>query len=78
MSEQLPPQPLYVVVNSYKTYGIAMRQSDGTYAKVLGMMTPYDNASAALKACEALTVIDVKLKSSKPKTRKPSFIGTAV
>jgi len=76
MSEQLPPQPLYIVVNSYSAFSVAMRQADGTYAQVLRMQTPYDNAAAAQKACEALIVLDVKLKAVKPKKRKSSFIGT--
>lgn len=77
MSEQIDLKPLYIVVNSFKTYGIAVRQPDGTYVKVLGMLTPYDNAEAALKTCEALTVIDVKLKAAKPKPRKTRFIGVS-
>ena len=77
MSEQIDLKPLYIVVNSFKTYGIAMRQSDGSYAKVLGMLVPYDNAEAALKVCEALMTLEVELKAAKAKTRKTRFIGVS-
>lgn len=76
MSEQVDLQPLYVVTNSYGAYGVSMRAENGSYLSVCKMQMPFDNPAAALKVCEALTVLDVKLKVAVSKKSKPYFVGT--
>jgi hypothetical protein len=60
MSEQAPPQPRFIVVRSYNIHRIAMLDERGVYRMLAQMQQPYDHYEAALKLCEALTVLDIE------------------
>ena len=76
MSKELfPNNPLFVVVSSYGTHNVAMRQPNGSYTPVCKMQMPYDNIDAALGIAQSLEEKGNKLKMVKAKPRKPTFVG---
>lgn len=76
VSEQLPPQPLYIVVRNIRAVTLAMRDEKGFYRTVLQMEYPYDRSETALQLCEAMNAIDVPLEIPEGPDIPPRFVGT--